>query len=561
MVQFEATDEQQSVIDTHQSVLVVAGPGTGKTRTAIEKAHHAVNGMPDDSLQQVLFLSFSNAAIRRLAEAAGAQVRGRRRRRMRLWTYHSCALHVLRSYGRFVGLPASVRVIDTLEEKLISIDEAWTERAEAYEARLLNLAQTRGLLAFSTIVPLACRLFENCPRLRAVYGRAFPLIIVDEFQDTSEDQWRFLKALGGESQVVAFGDPNQIIYSGMHSATQQRLQEFLSWKECEDGPQFARNHRCDSRNILDFAESLLNGHQYEGPTDRDVSVFDVRYRNRLRSQLALIWRAIQEHIGADTTIGFLTPNNRIAEDVAVALREPPEAGTPVFRVYARIARDEAAHDAVMLALAAVRDYAISGDDLAKRKAAVALLAMDLAWNTRKRMTQQKLNACTRVLAQAHGGDGSELATVMRECVRPCNLRDLLPTFVTALQDINEFSTTCKRVAAHGELGGARVVPSDPELPLFDQVRETRSPKGLYGYDAGRGRTHILNYHKAKGREFDFVAMVVDPRGESSRVSLAEQQRLYYVCATRAKSWLGVLHYGRDVGPVLGPALGLDRGPV
>lgn len=559
MAGFEPTIEQQAVIDTDDSVVVVAGPGTGKTRTAIEKARSAVPKTGEATGRQVLFLSFSNAAIRRLSEAAGIELTRHARRHVRFLTYHSCALHILRSYGRFVGLPPTVRVLDTLEEKLISIDEGWTERGDAYEGRLAELAKTRGLLAFSTIVPLAVHLLESCPRLRAIYSRAFPLIMVDEFQDTSEEQWRLLKAMGEASQVVAFADPNQIIYSSLHEATQRRLEEFCAWKTCESAPFSRQNYRCDSRNILDFADAVLRGDRYTGPVDQDVSVFNVQYRSRLRSMLAVIWRAIQDQAGAEQTIGFLTPNNRIAEDVATALRNPPRSGTPVFRVYARIARDEAAHDAVMLALAAVRDYAILGDDLSKRKAGVALMAMELAWNTRKRMVRRKLVACERLLQRANTGDNSHLAAVMNECARPCNLRDLLPAFVEALGYIDEFSGSCKRIAAHGTLGGARVVPSDPELPLFDQVRESRSPKGLQGYDAGRGRTHVLNYHKAKGREFDFVALVVDPRGESTRPPMDERRRLYYVCATRAKKWLGVLRYGNDVGPVLRPVL--DLGPA
>ena len=69
------------------------------------------------------------------------------------------------------------------------------------------------------------------------------------------------------------------------------------------------------------------------------------------------------------------------------------------------------------------------------------------------------------------------------------------------------------------------------------------------------------YHKAKGREFDFIAMIVDPRGESSFSPIDEQRRLYYVYGTRAKQWLGVLfvvnHLGRVFGPVPAPLENLN----
>jgi len=83
--------------------------------------------------------------------------------------------------------------------------------------------------------------------------------------------------------------------------------------------------------------------------------------------------------------------------------------------------------------------------------------------------------------------------------------------------------------------------------------DERTPKGLYGYDMGKGTTHVINYHKAKGREFD-VVVLVDPRGESTRTPLQELRRLYYVCATRTKDLLFVVYLDGDEGRVLGPVL-------
>jgi len=78
---------------------------------------------------------------------------------------------------------------------------------------------------------------------------------------------------------------------------------------------------------------------------------------------------------------------------------------------------------------------------------------------------------------------------------------------------------------------------------------------LYGEEIPAGTTHVLTYHKAKGREFDCVVMLVDPREESTKPPLDEKRRLYYVCATRAKRWLGVIHFGKEVGRVLAPVVG------
>ena len=95
---------------------------------------------------------------------------------------------------------------------------------------------------------------------------------------------------------------------------------------------------------------------------------------------------------------------------------------------------------------------------------------------------------------------------------------------------------------------------EPTLPLFEQLLVKRLPKGLVGDQAFEGETHVLNYYKAKGREFDYVVLVVDPRQESSKAPLPEKRRLYYVVTTRARKWLGVIYFGADHGNVLGPTL-------
>jgi len=551
MLTFKPTPEQEQITKTKHSALINAGPGTGKTRTAIEKARDQILSMSDGPQKQVLFLSFSNAAIHRLTADANIRFTKKEKKQVRFMTYHSCAVEILRVYGRFVGLPPRIRIMDTLEEKLVALERGWFED---YKNKLFLLAKEHGLLSFDTIIPLTVRLLSYSERLLKIIGRRYPLIIVDEFQDTSEDQWHLLCLIGQNSQVVAFSDPNQIIYSSMHAATVKRLDEFKEWKRIKESEFSVVNFRCDRQEILEFADSLLRGKPYKDKQNSQVQLFKLTYRDQLRATFALIWKAIKDQVGSNKTIGFLTPSNRIAEEVAVALRNPPPSTKVSFPVYTYIARDEAAHDAVILALAAVRDYAVAGENRTCSKAAVALLAMDLAWNSKKKMSSSKLKTLIKLLEEYRKGNSSKLVNFTAKSATICNLNSLIPEFVEALTDIQEFKTSCKRISAHGRLGVERVEASDSQLLLFDNLRANRRPKGLEGYDVGEGKTHVLNYHKAKGREFDFVVMVVDPRGESNKTLLDEQRRLYYVCATRAKEWLGVIYYSNDLGRVLGPVI-------
>ena len=124
--------------------------------------------------------------------------------------------------------------MDTLEEKFIAFEKGWTNLDKDYYKKLQTLAKTEGLLAFSVLIDFAIKLFTFCNSIREIIGRKYKMIIVDEFQDSSEEQWKLLRLLGQNSQVIAFGDPNQIIYSSMHSATRRRFEEFKKWKQIEE---------------------------------------------------------------------------------------------------------------------------------------------------------------------------------------------------------------------------------------------------------------------------------------------------------------------------------------
>jgi len=178
-----------------ESLLIVAGPGTGKSRTALAIALQKIRSLPSTSLSRVLFLSFSNATIRRLAVSAGMQFSASERKHLKFMTFHSCAADLLSHYGRFVGLPYPTMVADKLQERLLAIEAEHDEEGEGYWGFLMSLAKNKGLLAFSVLLPLASRILSASKTLRRVVSRHYPLIVVDEFQDTSEEQWRLLHVL------------------------------------------------------------------------------------------------------------------------------------------------------------------------------------------------------------------------------------------------------------------------------------------------------------------------------------------------------------------------------
>ena len=474
MAEFEPTAQQQVILDVAGDAFVIAGPGTGKTRTAIEKARLSI-GTLGPPTHRVLFLSFSNASVFRLAEGAKAELTREQRRRISFRTYHAFAAEILRAYGRFVGIPPVFKIMDKLEEKLFLIEGDVAFFGNDYTEFLMTKAKD-GLLGFDILIPLATQFLKSSPRIQSILGRCYPLIVVDEFQDTSQPQWDLLQAIGGASSVIAFGDPNQIIYAGIHAATERRLKEFVEWKGVRAMSFSERQFRFGSPEVLVFADALLGGTPYCVKENSGVQFLDVEYRNKLRVKLALLWNHVRKNTPSGETIAFLAFSNPLAEQIAVTLRNPPVSAKVGFPVYARLARDEAAHDAVLLALAALRDFAVSRDETVCKKAAVAIMAMNMSWYSGAKTSAKRLASLATMLKDSLDAD-SHLGVLLSRLASSPSLASRVPDLVEAFSETAGFKKAFKRIAAHGKLRLGQV-HADEALPLFDQLRASRAPKGL-----------------------------------------------------------------------------------
>lgn len=557
---FEPTSEQAEIcvgaVDRGESALVVAGPGTGKSVTALSAAKRKLAACAGDSSRHVVFLSFSNAAVRRLAREAQLEFTSAERARLRFCTYHALAAEVLIAYGRFAGLPPAWRVIDNLELELLEMERRVPPANERIAADMLHLARAEGLVAFDVLLELAASVLERSRTLREIWQGSVALVVADEFQDTSPDQWRLLKLIGSESQVMAFADPDQIIYGQLHQASKERLLQFQAWKGLPAARGLSINYRCASAGILRCAGALLAGTPYVEADADGVQFFPLSGRNQVRAHVAVIWRELVRQLPPQGTIGILAPSNKLVEETVMALRAPPAGSTVPFPVFVEMVRDDASFDSVKLATLACREAVLRDSPDSWRVAAHAVRAMDKTWNSRRGVSATGLDRLAGQLAQAARDPLSAFGRVAMRMRSEPELNKLVVELVMSLEQLSEglSATTVQRIPAYRGLQREPIVAAQGELDLFTDARRTRVPRSMFGEDLGSYRVQAMTYHRAKGREFDCVVMLVDPRAESSRVPLEEKRRLYYVCATRAKQWIGILHFRNDPGPVLGAAL-------
>ncbi|MER5812335.1 ATP-dependent DNA helicase [Streptomyces sp. NPDC002033] len=253
---------QRAVVDhTRGPLLVLAGPGTGKTTTLIEAAAARVEAGTDPA--RVLILTFSRKAAVELRDRAALRLGGARA--PQATTFHSFCYGLVRAHQdhelfadplRLLSGPeqdvtvrtllegqrrlGSIRWPDDLRAALTTrgfADEVRAVLARARELGLgpealsdfadrigrpdwkaaaaflseyLDVLDLQGALDYAELLHRAVLLAERTPSLASAYD----VILVDEYQDTDASQLRLLRALNGPGgTLIAFGDPDQSIYA------------------------------------------------------------------------------------------------------------------------------------------------------------------------------------------------------------------------------------------------------------------------------------------------------------------------------------------------------------
>jgi len=259
-------DEQQAQVLAHGvgPLLVLAGPGTGKTTTMVEAVARRVEaGLPAD---QVLVLTFSRKAAQELRERITARL-GAASAGPTAWTFHSFCYALVREHQPAQAYSEPLRLLSGPEQDValrellkgsLELGRSWpptlraclTTRGLAEEVRsllsrarelgldpydlaalgkregreewqalagffgeYLDVLDAQGALDYAELVHRAVLLAED-PEVGPLLSERFRAVFVDEYQDTDPAQERLLQALaGGGRDLVVVGDPDQAIYA------------------------------------------------------------------------------------------------------------------------------------------------------------------------------------------------------------------------------------------------------------------------------------------------------------------------------------------------------------
>lgn len=236
------------------NVLAMGGPGAGKTHAALVKAHQIITAGGLRPGQKVVFLSFARPTVARVLEKAVELVGRDALSFLEISTYHSFAWNILRSHAYLLN---GKRVVELIPPPQAAALLAPLERG-LHEAEKRRLFDEDGRLHFDLFAGTLARLFERVPALRAIYADSYPVIILDEFQDTNTDEWAMVQQLGASSRLIALADPEQRIYE-FRGADPARLQSFIDQFNPEICDFTGENHRSRGTDIATFGNDLLTG--------------------------------------------------------------------------------------------------------------------------------------------------------------------------------------------------------------------------------------------------------------------------------------------------------------
>ena len=291
--------QKEAVEAIEGPVLVLAGPGSGKTKVLVHRAAYLIKvcGLSPYSIMAV---TFTNKAAREMKERL-YRLLGERVEQLTVGTFHAICARILRREGEAIGIPSSFVIYDE-EDQLSAVRQAvrelnlneklyrppallqaisrlkaelifpsdfnpstyWEEVMRRVYERYQEILKNHNALDFDDLLLAVVRLWREAPQILERYRRRFLQIMVDEFQDTNMAQYEILRELARvHRNLFAVGDEDQSIYR-FRGADWRNVFRFR-----EDFPDakiilLEKNYR-STQNILDAARSIISHNPHRTP--------------------------------------------------------------------------------------------------------------------------------------------------------------------------------------------------------------------------------------------------------------------------------------------------------
>lgn len=333
--------EPQNVTDflaANGHCLVLGGPGSGKTTLALRKAVTRIQREMKAG-QAVLFLSFSRAAVTRLIEAGAHTIPRDSRDKLVVQTFHGFFWNLLTCHAYLLGAPNLLQILMPHDERAISHGinpnhsdwPAWKQKQE-------QLFLEEGRIAFDLFAPMTLHLLRASTSIKNLITQKYPLIIVDEAQDTGQHAWETMCELKNSLQIICLADLDQQIFDYLPGVGPERIvaiRHELAPLEIDLGHQ---NNRSPGTEITIFGNDIIHNNP-RGQAYLGVSQLNYHPKNDpnaiLRRSIAIAYRKARAKGAKPESCAILAATGREVAQISEALSNGPR------RVAHRVVFDEA----------------------------------------------------------------------------------------------------------------------------------------------------------------------------------------------------------------------------
>jgi len=547
-------ERRQAILTSTGHIVIEGGPGCGKTTIALLKAAKCCAVLKSE--QRILFLSFSRAAVRQVTDRMRTTLSAAQGATLEVRTFHSFFLDLIRSHGRLLT-GEQARFITPEREAILRADFEGDD--DAWKGEKHRLAAEESLYVFDTLAPALADLLERSADLRKLYSTRYPVIVVDEFQDTSTDQWRVVQALSASSTIVCLADPDQRIFDHLDGVDEHRLDEVKKVLAPETFDLSSDNHRSPASGILEYANAVLRNTPTAAPPN--VQSHTYRYTKPELATHFIVQRTLatfSSQLGTRPTVAVLTRVNSFAGRISEGLsREEelrgerlapmdhilywdPELAAASALVVASILEwpTLSAEDAVGWTLECIADYyrVKVGLGTGGARSTVVTLERAISAIAEGRNTASKTAKLLLEMVKVPPpltGRCVDDWQVARSALKGSTELNELATKVRLIRLLN--ATGAVAWALSGTWNGA-----NGYVGAVDAVRTALAAEAVDVQQPDDAPVHVMTMHKSKGKEFDAVVIVegrhdmplLDP-APGSKAQEADR-RLLRVAITRAR---------------------------
>ncbi|MDX1535312.1 MAG: UvrD-helicase domain-containing protein [Candidatus Spechtbacterales bacterium] len=582
-------EQKKAVKKIDGPLLVLAGPGSGKTKTLTHRIAYLIQrGI---SPQNILAVTFTNKAAQEMKD----RVRELLKEEMDqgklflpwMGTFHSICVRILRENSSLLGYTSKFLIYDTQDQlsilkkvmkelevdkkqiapqKILSIisgakddlitpEEFYAEAQNNYEKQIAEvyrgyqkkLEENNGL-DFDDLIMKTVLLFKNNESLLKKYQNRFKYIMVDEYQDTNTSQYTWLQLLAKKhGNICVVGDDAQAIYSWRNAKIENILNFERDWPKALV-IKLEKNYR-STENIVKAASELIknNSEGYEKDLwteNRGGEPITIKELGSEQEEAEFLFFEIQsleeEGYGLDDFVILYRTNaqSRAIEEIFLRNGVPYKivGGTKFYQ------RQEIKDAVAWIRLIQNPADTASQDRLQRLK--LSLLRENLETNPTRKV--QAIDKLLKIFRKKSSEPNIELATMLRYIIEKANYekiyRDETQKGEEKWQNLQELLSVAQDYAA---------------LPLSDAMEQFLEDVALMqetdNIEQQSEVVHLMTLHMAKGLEFPVVFIAgceegLLPHSSSmmSKSELEEERRLAYVGLTRAKEKVYLLFARRRV---------------